>query len=46
MAYLAVIQDLVSRTVVGWQSGQTLESELVLVAFRTAKVLRQPEDGV
>ena len=38
--YLAVLLDLFSRRVVGWAAGPTLETTLVLTAWRRARALR------
>jgi putative transposase len=40
--YLAVVLDLFSRKVVGWAIGNSLETELVSGALRTAIELRRP----
>lgn len=41
-AYLATWMDLYSRKVVGWQVGETMEDELVLLPLRRALEVRQP----
>jgi hypothetical protein len=40
--YLAVILDLFGRKVVGWKLAETLEAELVVMAFENALMMRQP----
>ena len=45
-AYLAVLLDLCSRSVVGWSLSSTLETELPLQALAQAVVSRQPGPGV
>jgi putative transposase len=45
-AYLAVILDLGSRKVVGWQVGSTMEESLVLGALRQAIESRDPPPGL
>ena len=44
--YLAVILDLWSRRVVGWSSGPTLQSCLVVAALQMALRHRQPPQGL
>jgi transposase InsO family protein len=44
--YLAVILDLFSRRIVGWDMGSTLERYLVLRALSMALSSRQPEAGL
>jgi transposase InsO family protein len=44
--YVAVILDLWSRRVVGWSTGPTLQSCLVLAALRMALQHRQPAHGL
>lgn len=39
---LAVILDPFSRKVVGWKLAETLEAELVVMAFENALMMRQP----
>ncbi|WP_420150919.1 IS3 family transposase [Spirosoma sp.] len=41
-AYLAVWMDLFSRKVVGWQVGETMEDELVVLPLGRALQVRQP----
>jgi transposase InsO family protein len=41
-AYLAVVLDLGSRRVVGWQVGTSMEEDLVLSALRHAIAQRNP----
>ncbi len=43
--YLAVVLDLFSRKVVGWNLGASLGTELVAVALRNAVELRRPPGG-
>lgn len=45
-AYLATWMDLFSRRIVGWQVGETMEDELVVVPLRRALKLRQPAEGL
>ena len=45
-AYLATWMDLYSRRIVGWQVGETMEDELVVVPLRRALKLRQPTVGL
>jgi putative transposase len=45
-AYLAVVLDLGSRSVVGWQVGPTMEESLVLGALRQALDHRSPPPGL
>lgn len=45
-AYLAVILDLGSRSVVGWSVGPSMEGELVLAALRQALEQRRPSAGL
>lgn len=45
-AYLATWMDLFSRKVVGWQVGETMEDELVILPLRRALQLRQPAVGL
>lgn len=45
-AYLATWMDLFSRRIVGWQVGETMEDELVVVPLRRALQLRQPAEGL
>ena len=44
-AYLAVILDVASRRVVGWQVSASLDTEVALVALRRALNARQPAAG-
>jgi len=44
--YLAVVIDLGTRKVVGWNVGPTMEQELVLRALRDAIFERRPEPGL
>lgn len=44
--YLAVVLDLASRRVVGWQAGPTLGQELTLPALRQALTHRAPPAGL
>jgi transposase InsO family protein len=44
--FLAVILDLFSRLVVGWQLGETLEAVLVVSALQTAFARREPPRGL
>lgn len=44
--YLAVILDLFSRRVVGWQLSNTLSTRLVLDALNNALTLRRPGSGL
>ena len=43
--YLAVIEDLFSRMVVGWAMMEQQTSTLVIIAFRMAWVQRRPQPG-
>ena len=45
-AYLAVVLDLGSRRVVGWQVGSSMEEALVLSALRQAIEARRPAAGL
>ncbi|NEU67144.1 IS3 family transposase [Spirosoma agri] len=45
-AYLAVWMDLYSRKVVGWQVGEPMKDELVVVPLRRALQMRQPAPGL
>jgi transposase InsO family protein len=45
-AYLAVVLDLGSRRVVGWQVGTSMDEGLVLAALRTAIAQRRPPPGL
>lgn len=38
--------DLFSRRIVGWQVGETMKDELVVVPLRRALQLRQPAEGL
>jgi putative transposase len=44
--YLAVVEDLFSRMVVGWSMDQTMESRLVVDALEMAIVRRRPGAGL
>lgn len=44
--YLAVILDLFSRKVIGWQISKRIDGELVLDALKMAITRRQPSRGV
>lgn len=44
--YLAVILDLFSRKVIGWQISKKIDGELVLDALKMAIMRRQPRRGV
>ena len=44
--YLATWMDLFSRKIVGWQVGETMEDELVVLPLRRALQLRQPAEGL
>lgn len=44
--YLAAVEDLYSRRVVGWAMGTTLESRLVVDALEMAVNQRFPEEGL
>jgi transposase InsO family protein len=44
--YLAVVEDLYSRRVVGWSMSTTLESRLVVDALHLAIARRYPGDGL
>src|SRR4051812_39118585 len=44
--YLAVVEDLFSRMVVGWSMDQTVESRLVVDALEMAIQRRRPEAGL
>ena len=44
--YLAAWMDLFSRKVVGWQVGETMGDELVILPLRRALQLRQPAEGL
>ncbi len=41
--YLAVILDLFSRKVIGWQISKSIDGELVLDALKMAILRRKPE---
>src|SRR5436190_17477601 len=43
--YLAVVEDLFSRMVVGWSMNETMESRLVVDALEMALRRRRPEVG-
>ena len=44
--YLAVVEDLFSRMIVGWSMDQTMESRLVVDALEMAIQRRRPEAGL
>ena len=44
--YLALLMDLCSRRIVGWEYGSSMDEELVLGALRRAIRERQPRTGV
>lgn len=44
--YLALLMDLCSRRIVGWEYGKSMDEELVLGALRRAIVERQPGVGL
>lgn len=44
--YLAAVMDLYSRRIVGWSTGCTLETTLVLTALQRAIALRRPPPGL
>jgi putative transposase len=44
--YLALLMDLCSRRIVGWDFGLTMDEELILGALRRALRDRQPESGL
>jgi putative transposase len=44
--YLAVVEDLYSRKVVGWSMAQSLESRLVVDALELAVKRRLPDEGL
>jgi putative transposase len=44
--YLAVVEDLFSRMVVGWSMAESMESRLVVDALGMALVRRRPEVGL
>lgn len=44
--YLAVVLDLFSRKVVGWEVGPRNDTDLVLRALKNAVVARKPEPGL
>lgn len=44
--YLALLMDLCSRRIVGWEYGTSMSEELVLVALRRAIQERQPAVGL
>ena len=44
--YLAVVMDLFSRRIVGWSMSDTIDSELVQSAMRTALADRRPDVGL
>ncbi len=44
--YLAVVEDLFSRMIVGWSMGESMESRLVVDALSMAIQRRRPEAGL
>jgi putative transposase len=44
--YLAVVEDLFSRLIVGWSMDQTMESRLVVDALQMAVARRRPDAGL
>jgi putative transposase len=44
--YLAVVEDLFSRMIVGWSMAPTMESRLVVDALQMALARRRPGEGV
>jgi putative transposase len=44
--YLAVVEDLFSRMIVGWSMADTMESRLVVDALEMALARRRPEAGL
>jgi transposase InsO family protein len=44
--YLAVVEDLFSRMVVGWSMAESMESRLVVDALEMAVLRRFPEEGL
>jgi len=44
--YLAAVEDLFSRMIVGWSMGETMESRLVVDALSMALQRRRPEAGL
>lgn len=44
--YLALLMDLFSRRIVGWEYASSMDDELVLAALRRAIAQRQPEAGL
>jgi transposase InsO family protein len=44
--YLAVVEDLFSRMIVGWSMGQAMESRLVVDALEMAIIRRRPGAGL
>lgn len=44
--YLALLMDLFSRRIVGWEYGSSMDEDLVLAALRRAIVGRQPGAGL
>src|SRR3954454_15294772 len=44
--YLAVVEDLFSRMIVGWSMGETMESRLVVDALSMALARRRPGAGL
>ena len=45
-AYLALLMDLYSRRIVGWELAEHMAEPLVLAALREAITARQPEPGL
>jgi len=44
--YLAAFVDLHSRKIIGWKTSRTIDSQLVIAAFRDAVTFRSPGPGV
>jgi putative transposase len=44
--YLALLMDLFSRRIVGWEYGSSMDEELVLAALSRGIRIRQPEAGL
>ena len=44
--YLAAVQDLFSRAIVGWQLAEHMRAELVVEALQMAVARRQPQAGL
>ena len=45
-SYLATVQDLCSRRIVGWSASRTIDAQLALAALAQAIALRQPKPGL